>query len=103
MKFSHPGRPVCCEGLERRVLLAAAPAVTSFTLINADTDQPLAGMSTLTEGATLNLSTLPTTHLNVRANVPTVGSVRFAYDGSSSYRIENGAPYALAGNSGSDY
>ncbi|HEX8910749.1 MAG TPA: hypothetical protein VF796_00220, partial [Humisphaera sp.] len=35
------------------------PAVTSFTLINADTDQPVAGFTTLAAGATLDLSKLP--------------------------------------------
>ena len=47
----------------------------------------------------LNLQTLPTQNLNIRANVTRVGSVRFALDGNSNYNTENGSPYALA----SDY
>jgi hypothetical protein len=79
----------------------AAPAVTSFTLINADTDQPI---MTLAAGATLNLATLPTKRLNVRANVnSSTVSVKFAYDANANYRVDSGPPYAFAGNSGTDY
>jgi hypothetical protein len=85
-----------CETLEGRTMLAA---VSSFTLINADTDQPI---GTLDHNATLDLSALPTTHLNVRANVASAaGSVKFQYDGKP--KIENIAPYALASNNSSDY
>lgn len=75
-------------------------AVDTFTLINADTDLPLAGFDPLLDGAVLNLGTLPTRNLSIRANtVPsTVGSVRFAYDGNSNYRTENVSPYAIAGD-----
>ncbi|HYG78185.1 MAG TPA: DUF5060 domain-containing protein [Planctomycetota bacterium] len=86
---------------------APAPtnAVTSFTLINADTNQPIAGYDPLNNGATLNLATLPTRNLNIRANTnpTTVGSVRFALDANSNYRTESAAPYALAGDSNGDY
>lgn len=79
--------------------------VTGFTLINADTDQPVPGYNPMANGTTLNLSSLPTRRLNLRANTSpaTVGSVRFGYDGDSDYRVESGAPYALASNSGTDY
>jgi hypothetical protein len=72
-------------------------SVTSLTLINADTDQPIAGYDPLPNNATLNLADLPTRNLNLRANTnPTVvGSVRFNYDGNASYRIETQAPYAI--------
>ena len=82
-----------------------APAVVSLTLIDADTDQPVPGFDPLQDGALINLGTLPSRNLNVRANSApvTVGSVRFAYDGDSSYRIENGAPYALGGDADGDY
>lgn len=77
-------------------------AVTSFTLLNADTDQPLAGYDPLPSGATLNLAALPTRNLNIRANTnpAPVGSVRFGYDGNAAYRTESTAPYALAGDNG---
>jgi hypothetical protein len=83
----------------------AAQAVTSLTLLNADTDQPIAGYDPMPSGATLNLATLPTTNLNIRANTSpiTVGSVRFALDGNSNYRTETAPPYALAGDTSADY
>ncbi|UOQ53834.1 PQQ-dependent sugar dehydrogenase [Hymenobacter cellulosivorans] len=81
-------------------------AVTSFTLFNADTDQPIAGYDPLPAGAVLNLATLPSRHLNIRANTnpATVGSVRFGYDATANFRTENTVPYALAGDNGpTDY
>jgi hypothetical protein len=73
-------------------------------LINADTEQPIAGFSPLVDGATLNLATLPTRNLNVRADTlpATVGSVKFVLDGGL-FRMENSPPYAMAGNDGADY
>ena len=75
-------------------------AVTSFTLVNADTDQDL---GVLADGAVIDLTTLPTRNLNVRANTSPspVGSVRFVLDGNAA--IENAAPYALAGDAGGNY
>jgi glucose/arabinose dehydrogenase len=84
----------------------ATQSVNSFTLINADTDQPITGYDPIPNGATLDLATLPTPRLNVRANTTpgTVGSARFDYDGTVGYRIENSGPYALAGKaSATDY
>jgi hypothetical protein len=80
-------------------------AVTSFTLINADTDQPIAGYNPLPNGTTLNLATLPTRNLNLVANTSPsiVGSVRFAVDGNSNFRTESDAPYTLAGDANGDY
>ncbi|MEJ7664759.1 MAG: hypothetical protein WKG07_37240 [Hymenobacter sp.] len=50
-----------------RVVPATPPtsgqAVASLTLINADTDLPIAGYDPLPSGATLNLVTLPTKNL----------------------------------------
>jgi fibronectin type III domain protein len=76
--------------------------VMSFTLVNADTDEDI---QSLNNGATLNLATLPTRNLNIRANTSPslVGSVKFGYDSSVSYRIENTAPYAFAGDSSGNY
>ena len=76
---------------------AAAPgqAVTSFSLINADTDQVL---RPLVDGDTVDYAALKTSNISVRANTSpgTVGSVSFVLDGQP-YRIENHAPYSLAG------
>ncbi|THF68725.1 hypothetical protein E7T06_15285 [Deinococcus sp. Arct2-2] len=77
------------------VVKAAAPAlaVTSLTLINADTDRPVPGYDPIPAGARLKLSALPR-NLNVRANVSAgVGSVRFVRDGKTV--LENEAPFAL--------
>ena len=81
---------------------ASGQAVTSLTLFNADTDLPIAGYDPLPDGAVLNLATLPTKNLNIRANTnpATVGSVRFAYDGNANYHLEGLAPYAIGGDNG---
>lgn len=90
--------------LSESVMEFQSQAVTSFTLIDADADQPIAGFDPLPEGAVLNLATLPTRNLNIRANTSpqTVGSVRFRLDGSN-VRTENAAPYALAGDASGNY
>lgn len=80
--------------------------LNSFTLINADTDQPIAGYDPIATGATLNLATLPTQNLNIRANTSpaTVGSIRFTYDAATNYRTESMAPYCIGGDQGNfDY
>ncbi|WP_242918665.1 hypothetical protein [Pontibacter liquoris] len=78
--------------------------VASLTLVNADNDQDL---QTLTEGATLNLATLPTGNFNIRANTDptTVGSVAFQLSGTQTkIATESAQPYALYGdNSKGDY
>ncbi|GAB4093030.1 malectin domain-containing carbohydrate-binding protein [Flaviaesturariibacter terrae] len=78
-------------------------ALGSFTLVNADNEQDL---MTLASGATINLATLPTRNLNVRANtVPaTVGSVVFALGGTQVRNVtETSAPYALFGDNAGNY
>ena len=78
------------------------PTITGFTLINADTNQPI---GLLPNGAILRLSSLPTRNLNIRADTSPaiVGSVRFALDANSNFRLESTAPYALAGDLSGDY
>ena len=84
---------------------ALTQAVSSFTLINADTDQPVPGYETINDGAVINSASLPTMHLNIVANSSPaiVGSVRFGFDANPNARTESNAPYALFGNNGSDY
>jgi hypothetical protein len=84
---------------------SSGQAVVSFTLINADTDQPITTFNPLNSGITLNLATLPTRNLNIRANTSpaTVGSVRFGWDNDSNYRTQNEAPYALGGDDNGNY
>jgi hypothetical protein len=79
---------------------ATSQSVSSFTLINADTGSAVAGFETMPDGTIIDLGTLPTKHLNIRANTAPaiVGSVRFAFAGKTNFRTETGAPYALYGD-----
>lgn len=77
------------------------PSVSSFTLINADTNQPIAGYDPIPNTATINLTALNTPRINVRANVSgNTQSVRFGLNGNSNYRVENIAPFALQSDDG---
>jgi hypothetical protein len=52
----------------------------------------------------INLSTLPSKNLNVRADVSSsVESIRFSLNSNTNYRTENSAPFSLAGDSLGDY
>lgn len=75
-------------------------AVTSFTLINADTDQTI---GPLQDGDVIDLANIGTNRLNAQAftNPSTVGSVEFEVNGFTV--TENKAPYAAGGNSGNDF
>src|SRR5437762_3177442 len=78
------------EALEARRMLAAPTLV----LMNADTNKSIEPLS---NGIILDLATLPTRHLNVRADATSdTGSVKFTLDGAT--HLENVAPYALAGD-----
>ena len=63
-------------------------------MINAETNQPIAGYDPIASGANINLATLPTRNVNVRANTSpaAVGSVRFGWDGNANYRTDDAAP-----------
>jgi hypothetical protein len=81
----------------------AGQVLTSFTLINADTEQEI---RTLVNGDILNLSALPTRNLNIRANTnpALVGSVVFDLSGVVTRKqTETGAPYALFGDANGNY
>jgi 3-phytase len=74
--------------------------VESFTLINANNEQDL---FTIEDGATINLPSLPSTKLNIRANTSpaSVGSVKFELSGiQSKTYIDSAVPYALQGDDG---
>ncbi len=75
--------------------------VVRFALVDADRDKDI---GELRDGATLDLSRLPTRRLNVRAETAParVGSVRFILDGKP-VKTEKAAPYALAGDRDGDY
>ncbi|MCU7547626.1 DUF5060 domain-containing protein [Chitinophagaceae bacterium LB-8] len=80
-----------------------AISVTSFTLVNADNEQDI---QTLSNGTTLNLATLPSRNLNIRANTSPVQvpSVVFNLSGrQSTTKTENIIPYALFGDNNGNY
>lgn len=83
----------------------SAVDVTSFTLINADSDQPVAGYDPIPSGAVFNLASLPTSNLNLRANVNgSAGSVRFVWSGAESgTQTESAAPYAMKSDTAGNY
>ena len=93
--------PLSPPGRARR---GTVPVVESFTLINADTDRPIAEFDPLPDGATIELAKLPTRRLNIRANIVPVevGTVRFRLNGKEKPK-EEFAPYSLEGDTEGDY
>lgn len=83
-------------------VIESPPEITGFVLYDADSDQPI---KTLSDGATLDLDTLPTTNLTIIATADplTVGSVQFDFDGVVGYRIENAKEYSLFGDLAGDF
>lgn len=75
--------------------------VISLTLINADTDEPIAGFDPLPDRAELDLAKLPTRRLNIRANTSpadAAGQVRFEIVNNNVSIIEAGPPYSMPGD-----
>lgn len=72
------------------------PAIDTLLLINAETDTII---EQLFNDSTLNLATLPSS-LNIAVEtLPAItGSVVFGLNGDSTFRTENGFPYALGGD-----
>ncbi len=79
-----------------RFTIVNSPLISSFTLVNADTDQDV---MELKDGDIVKLQEIGTANLNVRANTDPqeVGSVVFDLNGKR-FRTENVFPYALAGD-----
>ncbi|MDX1994426.1 MAG: right-handed parallel beta-helix repeat-containing protein [bacterium] len=78
---------------------STGPAITSFTLVSADTQRDLLALNS---GTTINLSTLPTQRVNIRANVTSnVRSVNFRLNSES--RTESVAPFVLWGDEDGRY
>ena len=85
------------------VASSTVQSIVSYTLVNADSN---ADIQTLAAGVVLNLATLPTRHLNVRANTnpATVGSVVFSLSGAATQTLtESVIPYALFSDNGGVY
>jgi len=79
-------------------------SVTSFTLINADTNRPVSGFEQVKGHVTVNLTRIGTGNLNVVAHVTgRVGSVIFFLNGHAKRQAENTAPFAMAGDIEGDF
>lgn len=62
----------------------AIPAVTGFSLIDADTGKPLPAFNPIPPGIDIAVMNLPTLHLAVAPNISgTVGSVRYELEGKT--------------------
>lgn len=77
-----------------------AVETSSFTLIDAVTNLPIGEFDPLLDGATIDLAAIATSELNIvfKTDDPEVDSVQFTLNGSA-VRVENNAPWALAGDS----
>jgi hypothetical protein len=71
--------------------------VKNFRLINADTNLPII---TLTNDMVIDIATLGTENLNIRATTTngTIVAIRFGYNGNSKFRTDALRPYALCGD-----
>ncbi|TWU28688.1 G8 domain-containing protein [Bythopirellula polymerisocia] len=80
------------------------PEIEGLFLVAADLEGD-PDISALTEGMVINLTTLPTPNLNVRANANAeTGSVGFNLSGPSPHtQTESVLPYALFGDAGGDF
>lgn len=77
------------------------PAVTRFSLVNADTDQVVGPLS---NNAVINYATLGTSHINIIAETSGgAQSVVFGFDANSRYRVESVAPFTIGGDSSGNY
>ncbi len=74
-------------------------SITSFTLVNSATEKDV---MTITNGATISLSKLGLTKLNIKANAATsLGSVKFELSGTQSKTYtDSKIPFALHGDDG---
>src|SRR5229473_2384061 len=74
-------------------------SVSSLTLIDTDTYLAISPFDPIASGATINLATLPTRNLTIRANTSpaTVGSVKFDLIESAYSNTINTSPYYLCG------
>lgn len=87
------------------VVVDAAPPIETVTLMNADTDQPIAGYENLAQDVTIRLSQLPTRRINFLFDSPAeIKSIVFTLPGCSltSAATEKKRPFSLA-NEKSDY
>ena len=74
--------------------------MSSLTLVDTDTAQPIPQFNPIASGSTINLATLPSHNLTIQANTSpaTVGSVAFDLVNSGYLNTVNTAPYDLCGS-----
>jgi hypothetical protein len=72
-------------------------AVTSVTLINADTGQPVEGFDPRPDGAVINLAKLPTRNINFRANTSPEQVGQVVFSSGNTGIVADGPPYAMYG------
>jgi hypothetical protein len=79
-------------------------SVTSFVLVNADTNKDIYALK---DNAVISLDTLPTKNLNIRTETSggeNIGSVEIELGGTvTSSMVENSAPYSFPGDLKGDY
>lgn len=75
------------------------PLIKSLTLIDAISKRPIAGYNPIKSGTVINLATLSTKYINIKANIntKTTKSVRFRMNKGKNVTSTK-APFALAGN-----
>lgn len=99
IKYTYVDAITGCENSAMQILTVLLPRLKtqSFTLVNAENNQDILE---LTEGIQIDMSTLPTLNLNIRANTTEdVQSVAISIDGTQRFsRTENFVPYALYGD-----
>ncbi len=82
------------------------PRIGSYTLIDADTEQPIAGFDPIREGAVIDMNAIGTPNINIRANTvdftpPVIESTRLILvgpNGTIQNRVESFRPYAVFGD-----
>ena len=79
------------------------PRVSRLALFDADADVPIPEHDPLSDGATVNLATLPSRNLNIVAlTAGPVSSVAFHLDGVLVW-VDDVAPFSLAGDDAGDF
>jgi hypothetical protein len=90
---------------DHRKLASVQGQVTTFRLINADTDQPILDLKNnimVNLGSIPNMTT-PSFNIHALVNGTDIQSVRFGYNNITSFRTENVAPFAFCGNDKSNF
>ncbi|WP_020530146.1 PQQ-dependent sugar dehydrogenase [Flexithrix dorotheae] len=82
--------------------------IQSLTLINTINNQPVSGYDPIATNAVINLQTLPSQNISIRANTArSVGSIKFnlsGFNGGLNHtQIESNAPYALFGDNAGNF